>query len=87
MKFDGEIWEAFTPENSVMPYNMILDVVVDNANNKWIALSEKVGQGRIIKITDGNWVLFDQDDFGFDPYYFWRLAAGYGNTIYAQRRG
>jgi len=84
MKFDGKNWTIFTPENSKLPSNLVQDVVVDNNNNnKWVAMSEVVNNGCIIKITDNNWTIFDKGDMGFIPYYFGNMAVDADNNMYA----
>ena len=37
MRFDGENWTPFTAEDSGLPSNNILQIMVDAHGNKWIA--------------------------------------------------
>lgn len=83
MKFDGKNWTLYTPENSQLPYNLIRDIIVDNKNTKWIAISETVTNGCIIKISDDNWVMFNESEIGFSPYYFGNLAVDYEDNLFA----
>ena len=74
---------ADTPENSELPSNSIRDVIVDKENNIWLAMSEIINNGCIIKISGEAWTIYDTEDLGIMPYYFGNLAVDTNNNIYA----
>ncbi|MEE8186745.1 MAG: hypothetical protein V3T99_03670 [Nitrososphaerales archaeon] len=83
MKFDGNNWTLYTPENSELPYNAIRDIVIDSRDNKWVAISETVNNASLIRISDDNWTRFDKSNMGFTAYYFGNLAVDALDNLYA----
>ena len=67
-KYDGTNWTVYTPNNSVMPVNMIHGIAIDQSDNVWVALSETVGHTYLIKISNDEWDVYDENDFGFPPF-------------------
>jgi ligand-binding sensor domain-containing protein len=82
IKYDGNNWTMFTPENSIMPVNLVQHIAVDNENNVWLSAAHYVNQTYLIKITGNNWTVYDNDDFGFTPYYFSKIAFNSKNELF-----
>lgn len=49
---EGE-WQSFTPENSILPSNIINEIEIDNTGDFWIGTSMYMGRGGIVKISQG----------------------------------
>jgi len=66
-----------------LPANSIRNVITDKDNNVWLAMSEIVNQGCIVKISGEVWTIYTTSDIGFNPYYFGNLAVDTNNKLYA----
>ncbi|MFN8255523.1 MAG: hypothetical protein U0W24_07535 [Bacteroidales bacterium] len=83
VEFDGTNWKLFTPDNSAMPCHLITDIEIDSLNNIWIALGEKVNHVSLVKISNQNWSLITDENFGFEPYYWGTLVSTPDNSVVA----
>jgi len=68
-KYD-RFWDVYTPKNSPLQYSSVWDIEVNDKNEKWIAISEYVRRPLVMKISNGEWTVYDSTDFGFKPFYF-----------------
>lgn len=82
VKYDGNNWTIYTPDNSPMPVNFVQSIAVDGNNNIWLALSQIVNECYLLKISGSTWKVYDNNDFGFTPLYFSKIAVNSGNEIF-----
>ncbi|HLF34028.1 MAG TPA: two-component regulator propeller domain-containing protein [Cyclobacteriaceae bacterium] len=59
IKTDFETWSYFTPENSPIPNRLIKNIEVDSDNRAWLSANDYVGDGGIIRVSEGSWKVFD----------------------------
>ena len=71
IKYDGTEWTTYTPENSSLPTNSIKGIVIDKSDNVWLALSDYVYDAYLVKISNDEWTVYDENDLGFEPCYFY----------------
>jgi ligand-binding sensor domain-containing protein len=83
MKFDGQRMELYTPENSELPCNLITNIVIDKNDTKWITLGGTVNEVSMIKIANNKWTLINNNEFGFQPYYWGHIVVNSDNSIVA----
>jgi hypothetical protein len=81
VKFDGTKWTTYTPDNSALPTNGIKSIAIDQLDNVWLALSDYVTQAYMVKISNNDWEVYDENDFGFRPYYFGGIQCDRKNRV------
>ncbi|MDB4303311.1 T9SS type A sorting domain-containing protein [Desulfosarcina sp.] len=72
--FDGNDWEIFNPDNSIIPRNWVHEIAIDQNNDKWIAT-----WGGLVKFDDINWDLFRHGWLGGSVNSF---GLGFDNDIW-----
>ncbi len=80
MNFDGTTWNLFTRNNSSLPGSMVWDIDVDSHGGKWVAVNDGINSCGIVSISGDTWTVYDEEEFGFEPYYFGNLACGPGRV-------
>ena len=83
VKYDGTKWTVYTPNNSALPVNMIHGIAIDQSDNVWLALGEYVNQSYLVKISNDKWEVFDENDFGFKPYWHGGIQCDSRNRVLA----
>jgi ligand-binding sensor domain-containing protein len=83
IKYDGDNWNLFTPQNSELPGSLISDMLTDNQNNIWITINEGENGCSIVKISGEKMTIYGKNEIGIAPYYFNNLASSRNNQIYA----
>ena len=81
VKYDGTNWTAYTPTNSALPVNMIHSIAIDKSDNVWLALGEYVTQSYLVKISNDKWDVYDENDFGFKPYWLAGIQCDNKNRV------
>jgi len=81
VKYDGNQWTTYTPNNSVLPVNSIKGISIDRSDNVWLALGEYVTQSYLVKISNDKWDVYDENDFGFKPYYLGGIQCDNKNRV------
>jgi ligand-binding sensor domain-containing protein len=62
MHFDGKKFELFTPENSILNQNLILDLKIDRDGNIFVTSEGTVKQAKVFKIDNkGIWKMLDDE--------------------------
>jgi ligand-binding sensor domain-containing protein len=82
VKYDGTNWTTYTPDNSSLPTNSIKSIAIDKSDNVWLSLSDYVNQAYLAKISNGEWYVYDENDFGFTPYYFGGIQIDSKNRLW-----
>jgi ligand-binding sensor domain-containing protein len=52
--YDGKTWTTYNTKNSPLPGNVILSLVIDSQNNKWIGTNKG-----LVKISDNGWTIYN----------------------------
>jgi len=81
VKYDGSNWEVFTPENSDMPVNCVLNIAVDQNDKVWLTLGETVNNSYLTEIAGAHWKTYSSEDLGFAPYYLSEIAVNSHNEV------
>ena len=76
VKYDGKTWTVYTPENSILPYSLVSGLVTDRSDSVWVALSI-----RLVRISNGEWKLFSNEELGFTPYSISDIAINSKNQL------
>ncbi len=83
LRFDGENWEAFTQLNSSLSNYFIHDICVDHNDKVWLAVSQYVGDTRLVRISGNELHAYTEEDLGFSPYYWGNLEVNSRNEVFA----
>ncbi len=68
IKYDGKkTWRVITPNNSILPGNLISDIAIGINNEVWVSITG-VQDNQLIKIVDDQIVKYTNNDLGFTPY-------------------
>jgi ligand-binding sensor domain-containing protein len=81
VKYDGLTWTVFTPANSQLPVNGIKSIAIDKDDNVWLALQEGVIQAYLVRITNTDWTIYNNNDLGFSPYWFANIQINSKNQL------
>ena len=60
MKFDGSNWTIYNESNSILPWNRIRALIIDEKDILWVGTHE----GGLVKIDDANWTVYDTTNSG-----------------------
>lgn len=81
VKYDGINWTVFTPANSQLPINFVKSIAIDKDDKVWLALQENVTQTYLVKITNSDWTIFNNNDLGFSPYWYANIQINSKNQL------
>ncbi|MFC0878658.1 two-component regulator propeller domain-containing protein [Saccharicrinis sp. FJH2] len=84
VKYDGKNWTIFTPDNSLLPANAVNGIAIDHNDNVWVEQGVwDVSGNYLVKISGDDWLVYSDEDFGFEPYFISDIDVNSKNEVYA----